>query len=158
MTFLTDIFWENLKMTVITINSFFMKIPKLVSEFGLSVFLFLISHEVRLGSLVTFDPNFDPLRMINTKKEDYFLMLLFWEESKSAIRFWFWQLWNFDPCGGSYFDPLTFDPLGLTLPEHFLTKQTCSIEAHGHYLRMVQRRSANCKKNLHCQGPTLRLF
>ena len=50
---------------------------------------------------------------------------------------------------------LLFDPLGLTLPKHFLTKQTCSIEAHGHYLRMVLRRSANCKKNLHCQGPTL---
>ena len=64
-------------MTVITINSFFMKIPKLVSEFGLSVFLFLISREVRLGSLMTFDPNFDPLKMRNEKKEEYFLLLLF---------------------------------------------------------------------------------
>ena len=66
-----------MKITVITINSFFIKIPKLVSEFGLSVFLFLISHEVRLGSLVTFDPNFDPLKMRNEKKEEYFLLLLF---------------------------------------------------------------------------------
>ena len=38
-------------------------------------------------------------------------------------------------------DPLTFDPLGLTLPEYFLKKQTCSIEAQGQYLRMVQRRN-----------------
>ena len=137
----TDIFWENMKRTVITINSFFMRIPKLVPEFWLSAFSFLTSREVRLGSLVTFDPNFDPLKMRNVKKEEYFLLLLFWEESESAIRFWFWQLWNFDPCGGSYFDPLTFGPLDLALPEHFLTKQTCSIEAHGQFLRMVQRRN-----------------
>ena len=72
-------------MTVITINSFFMKIPKLVSEFGLSVFLFLISREVRLGSLVTFDPNFDPLKMRNEKKEEYFLLLLFILSVKDVI-------------------------------------------------------------------------
>ena len=98
-----------------------MGIPKLVSEFGLSAFLFLTSREIRLGSLMTFDPNFDLLKMTNEKKKEYFLLLLFLK--------------------------------------HFLTKQTGSIEAHGHYLRMVQRRSANCKKTLHCQEPTfIRLF
>ena len=118
-----------------------MKIPKLVPEFRLSEFIFLTSRDIRLGSLMTFDPNFNPFNMRNEKKEEYFLLLLFWEESKTAIRFWFWQLWNFDPCEGSYYNPLTFDPLELALPEHFLTEQTCSIEAHGQFLWMVQPRN-----------------
>ena len=62
-----------------------MGIPKLVSEFGLSVFLFLISREVRLGSLMTFDPNFDLLKMTNEKKEEYFLLLLFILSVKDVI-------------------------------------------------------------------------
>ena len=99
----------------------FMRIPKMVPEFLLSACIFLTSREVRLGSLVTFDPHFDPLKMRKRKKEEYFLLLLFWEESKSAIRFWFWQLWNFDPCGGSYLEvePLTFDPWNLHFPNFF---------------------------------------
>ena len=85
----------------------------------------MTSCEVRFGSLMTFDPSFDPFKMRNEKKEKYFLLLLFFR--------WFWQLWNFDPRRASYFDPLE-----LALPKHFLTKQTCSFEAHGQFLRIVQ--------------------
>ena len=62
-----------------------MGIPKLVSEFGLSAFLFLTSREIRLGSLMTFDPNFDLLQMTNEKKEEYFLLLLFILSVKDVI-------------------------------------------------------------------------
>ena len=40
----------------------------MVPEFLLSACIFLTSREVRLGSLVTFDPSFDPLKMRNEKK------------------------------------------------------------------------------------------
>ena len=107
------------KLTVITINSFFMRIPKLVPEFWLSAFIFLTSLPGRLGSLLTFDPNFDPLKMRNEKKEEYFLLLLFWEESKSAIRFWFWKLWNFDPHGDHTLTPWPLTPWNLHFPNIF---------------------------------------
>ena len=62
-----------------------MGIPKLVSEFGLSAFLFLTSRDIRLGSLMTFDPNFDLLKMTNEKKEEYFLVLLLILSVKDVI-------------------------------------------------------------------------
>lgn len=45
--------------------SFFMRIPNLVSELRFSVFSFLTSGEVKWGLFVTFDPNFDPLKIKN---------------------------------------------------------------------------------------------
>ena len=110
-------------MVITFLVLFFMRIPKLVSELCFTEFWFLTSREVRSGLFLTFDPNFDPLRMINTKKEDYFLMLLFWEESKSAIRIWFWPLWNFDPRWAGlilvifFTEPVGLAPQNLTEPE-----------------------------------------
>ena len=114
MTFLTDIFWENLKITVITINSFFIKIPKLVPEFGLYVFLFLISHEVRLGSLVTFDPNSDPLKMRNEKKKITFFYYFFERNPNLQSEFNFDHFEILTPFGDHTWPPDLWPPWSYT--------------------------------------------
>ena len=59
------------------------------SKTGLRIWIirvfFLTSREIRLGSLMTFDPSFDLLKMTNEKKEEYFLLLLFILSVKDVI-------------------------------------------------------------------------
>ena len=82
-----------------------MGIPKLVSEFGLSAFLFLTSPEIRLGSLMTFDPNFDLLKMTNEKKEEYFLVLLFLRNPNLQSDFNFEKFEILTPVGDHTLTP-----------------------------------------------------
>ena len=82
-----------------------MGIPKLVSEFGLSAFLFLTSREIRLGSLMTFYPNFDLLKMTNEKKKSTFFCYFFERNPNLQSDFDFNNFEILTPVGDHTLDP-----------------------------------------------------
>ena len=106
-------------MVIIFLVLFFMRIPKLVSELCFTEFWFLTSREVRSGLFLTFDPNFDPLRMINTKKKTTFLCYFFERNPNLQSDFDFDNFEILTPVGDHTLDPWPLTPWNLHFPNIF---------------------------------------
>ena len=107
-------------MVVTFLVLFFMRIPKLVSELCFTEFWFLTSREVRSGLFLTFDPNFDPLKMRNEKKRRVLSFTTFFERNpnlQSEFNFDHFEILT--PFGGSYLTPWPLTPLVLHFPNIF---------------------------------------